>query len=118
MKRPCRNGSQTSIIKKGVPSNTANTSNYNEMKNLLYLLLLVLIASCSTESGIYYIDAINGDDNDSGNSPKSAWKSLSKVNKTTFQPGIKYCLKLFANGMEWTAGNKRKWFWTGFYSNK
>lgn len=35
----------------------------------------------------YYVDNRNGDDANDGLSPKSAWKTLDKVNSITFQPG-------------------------------
>lgn len=41
----------------------------------------------------YYVDDVNGDDTASGTSEKAAWKSLNKVNETTFLPGNKICFK-------------------------
>jgi len=38
-------------------------------------------------SFVYYIDSKNGDDSNDGLSPVSAWKSLSKVEGSTFYPG-------------------------------
>lgn len=35
----------------------------------------------------YYVDAVDGNDNNDGQSTQSAWQNLSKVNSTTFQPG-------------------------------
>lgn len=35
----------------------------------------------------YYVDDVNGNDNNPGTSPSQAWKTLTKVNNTTFQPG-------------------------------
>lgn len=35
----------------------------------------------------YYIDNLNGNDSNSGQSVDKAWKSLTKVNAKTFQPG-------------------------------
>ncbi|MFC4775727.1 right-handed parallel beta-helix repeat-containing protein [Paenibacillus sp. GCM10023252] len=48
---------------------------------------------------IYYVDSVNGNDGFSGTSQTAAWKTLSKVNATTFQPGDQILFK--AGGM-WT----------------
>lgn len=45
----------------------------------------------------YYI-SVTGNDNDDGNSPETAWKTLEKVNSTIFQPGDKI---LFERGSCW-----------------
>lgn len=50
-------------------------------------------------SPTYYVDASNGNDNNDGQSPQSAWQSLSKVNATTFQPGDTI---LFKAGQIWS----------------
>lgn len=47
----------------------------------------------------YYVDAIGGNDNNSGTSTSSAWKTLTKVNGMTFLPGDKI---LFKAGCSWT----------------
>lgn len=41
----------------------------------------------------YYVDNINGDDDNDGKTPETAWKSIKKVNKTEFQPGSKILFK-------------------------
>lgn len=41
----------------------------------------------------YYVDSQNGDDSRSGTSPQTAWKTLSKVNRTEFEPGTRILLK-------------------------
>ncbi|OZB98360.1 Ig-like domain-containing protein [Paenibacillus sp. XY044] len=51
----------------------------------------------------YYVDRTGGDDQNSGTSQDSAWKSLDKVNATTFSPGDKI---LFKAGESW---NGRLW---------
>lgn len=48
---------------------------------------------------IYYVDDVNGDDKANGTSEQTAWKSLNKVNSTTFLPGNKICFKA---GGAWT----------------
>lgn len=47
----------------------------------------------------YYIDAENGDDSNSGLTPETAWKTLQKVNHTTFSAGDSI---LFKSGCTWT----------------
>ena len=48
-------------------------------------------------SAIYYIST-DGDDNNSGLSPDQAWKTIEKVNTSTFIPGDRI---LFKRGEEW-----------------
>lgn len=45
----------------------------------------VLISSA--EAATYYVDSASGSDDNSGTAEELAWKSLDKVNDTTFQPG-------------------------------
>ena len=52
-----------------------------------YILMVSLIFPLSLFSANYYIDAITGNDSDSGLSSTLAWKTLTKVNATTFQAG-------------------------------
>lgn len=52
----------------------------------------------SYEGTNYYIDDFNGNDYNSGKSPQTAWKTLSKVNSTTFSPGDSI---LFKSGGVW-----------------
>lgn len=46
----------------------------------------------------YYVDSIGGDDNNNGTDTSTAWKTLSKVNGTIFQPGDRI---LFKAGCSW-----------------
>ena len=50
-------------------------------------------------SGAYYLDSAAGSDSNDGMSPSTAWKTLTKINGVTFQPGNKLCLKA---GGSWT----------------
>ena len=50
-------------------------------------------------SGAYYLDAAAGSDSNDGMSPATAWKTLTKINGVTLQPGNKLCLKA---GGSWT----------------
>ncbi|TYP74868.1 DUF7594 domain-containing protein [Paenibacillus methanolicus] len=47
----------------------------------------------------YYVDSAAGNDGNAGTSEGAAWKSLSKVNGTTFGPGDRI---LFKSGGSWT----------------
>ncbi|GGD51406.1 LamG-like jellyroll fold domain-containing protein [Paenibacillus nasutitermitis] len=47
----------------------------------------------------YYVDSVGGSDSNSGTSVSSPWKTLAKVNATTFQAGDKI---LFKAGSSWT----------------
>jgi hypothetical protein len=47
----------------------------------------------------YYLDSNSGFDRNSGTGPGSAWKTLEKVNATTFHPGDRILLK---SGAVWT----------------
>lgn len=46
----------------------------------------------------YYVDATNGDDNDTGLTQDTAWQTLQKINTTLFQPGD---FILFKRGETW-----------------
>jgi len=62
-------------------------------------LLLIVLGTCPRISATrYYIDAATGDDTHSGNAPDRAWKSLQKINATTFQPGDEILLR---RGARW-----------------
>ena len=43
--------------------------------------------------GQFYIDSVNGSDNNSGTRPDKPWKSLARVNNATFTPGDKILFK-------------------------
>ncbi len=50
---------------------------------------------------IFYVDAIKGDDNNQGNAPSEAWKTVTKVNSMRFEPGTKI---LFKRGQTFNSG--------------
>lgn len=52
----------------------------------------------TVDVGTYYIDATGGDDSADGLSAATAWKTLTKVNASIFQPGSKI---LFKAGESW-----------------
>jgi hypothetical protein len=68
------------------------------MRNSIFLVMILLLIVSCTGSQKYYVDSDNGDDSNSGHSPKSAWQSLEKVNQTEFNPGDKI---LFKAGNSW-----------------
>lgn len=55
----------------------------------------------------YYVDALSGDDSQSGTSSGEAWKTLNKVNSVTFQPGDSLLLSRgsFFEGFLWPKGS-------------
>ncbi len=75
-------------------------------QTLLFLIvLLVSIRGLAAwrDSGIgaaatYYVDSETGDDERDGMSPSSAWKTLDRVNRTSFAPGQQI---LFKSGGVW-----------------
>jgi hypothetical protein len=65
----------------------------------MFILYLTIATSVSTiQPTLYYISLL-GNDNNSGTSPTSAWRSLSKVNSMTFAPGDQI---LFEGGSTFT----------------
>lgn len=77
-----------------------------ELKRSPFLYLLLMVFSCSLSSqtsagrgSVFYVDALNGNDDASGTHEKAAWKSLEKVNSVTFEPGSRL---LFKSGHAWT----------------
>ena len=56
-------------------------------------------ASAANQSVIYYVDSQNGSDATTGDSASRAWRSLGRVNATTFHPGDRILLK---SGSTWT----------------
>jgi len=50
-------------------------------------------------TGVYYVDATFGDNDNTGLSPAQAWRSIAKVNSSTFEPGNQI---LFKRGETWS----------------
>ncbi len=74
--------------------NIINQRNRNLVKLSCSMLLAILfLFSGSTYGTSYYIDSAQGYDGNSGTSETNAWKSLTKVNETTFSPGDKILFK-------------------------
>ena len=57
------------------------------------------VAACAAQPATCYVDSAAGDDAFSGRGPEQAWRSLRKVNDTTFRPGDRI---LFRAGGSWT----------------
>ena len=58
------------------------------MKQTLALLIALLLAPVViADAASYYVDSVVGNDTNNGGSPDEAWRSLEKINVTTFQPG-------------------------------
>ena len=79
-------------------------------QNLVFTLLTTVFilfitgnqAYCQSRNPLtvtYYVDATGGSDSNDGLTTSSPWKSLTKINATTFQPGN---LILFKTGEAWT----------------
>jgi len=61
--------------------------------------LSVLSATTASPSGnSYYVDSYGGNDNNNGTSPSSPWRTIAKVNATSFSPGDHI---LFKRGDTW-----------------
>jgi parallel beta-helix repeat protein len=61
-------------------------------------VLGILLFSMSTHASTYYVDQVNGNNSGSGLSEASAWKTITKVNSFSFQPGDNV---LFRCGQTW-----------------
>lgn len=64
----------------------------------LSFLLFLTQSSKSVHPVAYYVDSRGGDDANAGITPAAAWRTLEKVNATTFQPGDEILLR---SGSEW-----------------
>lgn len=64
-------------------------------------------ADAGTAGTCYYVDSMNGDDNNNGTSTYTAWKTLEKVNSITFLPGdyILFKAGCFWSGQLWAKGS-------------
>ena len=60
--------------------------------------LTVMLFTGASLATNYYVDATNGNDSNSGTSASAAWKTISKVNNSTFNPGDQI---LFKRGEVW-----------------
>lgn len=65
------------------------------------IVLLAFLSLCHFSFATNYYVAANGNDNNSGTSPSSPWKTINKVNSFTFKPGDQI---LFNRGDEFYGG--------------
>ena len=64
----------------------------------LFAILIVLAVFSTSWAATYYVDAVNGNDNNSGLYLSSAWKTVGKVNASKLNPGDQV---LFRSGQIW-----------------
>ena len=73
----------------GGGGNTSNNDSSSNSSN---------IDNVTIDPQAYYIDAVNGNDNNDGKTPQTAWKSLTKLNSIKINAGNKL---LFRTGQTW-----------------
>ena len=73
---------------------------------LIGIVMIIFVLPIFTSAATYYIDSTEGNDDNDGLSPTTAWKTITKVNNElsarTFKPGDSI---LFKRGDKWTSGN-------------
>src|SRR5262245_26433022 len=62
-------------------------------KKIVHYLGLLLSLNASAQNISYYIDNVNGNDNNSGRTRNTAWRSLDKLNTITFEAGDQIYLR-------------------------
>ncbi|GGA26458.1 LamG-like jellyroll fold domain-containing protein [Paenibacillus physcomitrellae] len=80
----------------GTPGSTGTASSASASAGIL-----------DVKGTIYYVDSAAGSDANTGTSPDQAWKSLDKINATTFSPGDALLFKSGGvwNGQLWPKGS-------------
>lgn len=73
-------------------------NNFSLLKMTGLICLVFLISAANVLATTYYVDASGGNDDANGTSQSTAWRTLSKVNSFTFQPGDQI---LFKAGSVW-----------------
>jgi parallel beta-helix repeat protein len=68
------------------------------MKKISYFFFFTLLLSSQAIGATYYVNAIGGNDSNNGLSTNNAWKTISKVNGSTFVAGDSI---LFKRGETW-----------------
>ncbi len=53
----------------------------------MFVILAVFVMSSASWATTYYVDATNGNDSYTGTSESAAWKTIAKVNASSFSPG-------------------------------
>ena len=65
-----------------------NTNEFVQKVQMAILAVFsVFVMSSAGWAAIYYVDATNGNDDNSGTAQATAWKTISKVNLSSFNPG-------------------------------
>lgn len=67
--------------------------------NSTFVSAIEISNNAKSVGNIYYVDADGGSDSNDGKSEGTAWKSLEKINDTTFEPGDTLSFK---RGCSWT----------------
>ncbi len=62
-------------------------------QKIVYYLALLLSLNASSQNISYYVDNLKGNDNNSGRTGNTAWRSLKKLNTITFEAGDRIYLK-------------------------
>jgi len=68
------------------------------IKVVMFLMLCSYLINFMSWATTYYVDATNGNDDDDGQNPSTAWQTIKKINETGFQPGDQV---LFKRGEIW-----------------
>jgi len=70
------------------------------MRNILgcFIFFMLMMTSQIFAGTVYYVDATNGNNSNSGTSLSTAWKTIDKVNNSSFIPGDSI---LFKKGEQW-----------------
>ncbi len=67
-------------------------------KGAVVLACLLILTTPSLRAHVYYVDSVSGSDEATGNTPQTAWRSLSQVNAASLEPGDQV---LFKRGGRW-----------------
>lgn len=90
--------------KNGVTFNSKEAAGFKPVLEL-YEEPTNVIPQNTPVAGIFYVDAVAGNDSNDGLSMEKAWKTLDILNATTFGPGSRI---LFKTGQSWTGSLKLK----------
>src|SRR5882672_6592748 len=103
-----RRGASSSVK----PQKTRGLANLVLMANVFGAVwsapkVIAFPAQTSIFANTYYVDSREGDDTKAGTSSGTAWKSLEKVNATTFHPGDQILLRSSSvwRGQLWPKGS-------------
>ncbi|UFS70175.1 right-handed parallel beta-helix repeat-containing protein [Geomonas sp. RF6] len=68
------------------------------VKAVILAILVVISMATAVQAAVYYVDATNGNDSYDGMSASTPWKTISRVNGSSFAPGDSI---LFKRGEMW-----------------